>query len=170
MKWNGHLMKSNHIIGVKWSAVCLYVKNDCRSLKRHNEGKKTVLVVIINFIPILQKCHIDYSVCLHATLLFPNLFAYAPSIVWCRFKTLDSHRICLVFFVLFCFVFGLSFLYFNSPGYLLIYPPQIATVMKPISFCSEYNPVSHTKSLGESREWNMVFRAVYNTAWKHFKK
>ena len=45
-----------------------------------------------------------------------------------------------------------------SPGYLLIYPPQMATVMKPLSFCSKYNPVSHTKSLGESREWNMVFQ------------
>ena len=46
----------------------------------------------------------------------------------------------------------------NSLGYLLIYPPQIATVMKPISFCSMYSPVSHTKSLGESRGWNMVFQ------------
>ena len=45
-----------------------------------------------------------------------------------------------------------------SLGYLLIYPPQIATVMKLISFCSKYNPVSHTKSLGESQEWNMVFQ------------
>ena len=45
-----------------------------------------------------------------------------------------------------------------SLGYLLIYPPQIATVMKHVSFCSKYNPVSHTKSLGESREWNMVFQ------------
>ena len=45
-----------------------------------------------------------------------------------------------------------------SLGYLLIYPPQIATVMKPMSFCSMYSPVSHTKSLGESREWNMVFQ------------
>ena len=26
-------------------------------------------------------------------------------------------------------------------------PPQIATVMKPMSFCSKYTPVSHTKSL-----------------------
>ena len=46
----------------------------------------------------------------------------------------------------------------TSLGYLLIYPPQIATVMKPISFSSKYSPVSHTKSLGESREWNMVFQ------------
>ena len=46
----------------------------------------------------------------------------------------------------------------SSLGYLLIYPPQIATVMKPVSFCSKYNPVSHTKSLGESWEWNMVFQ------------
>ena len=46
----------------------------------------------------------------------------------------------------------------TSPGYFLIYPPQIATVMKPMSFCSEYNPVSHTTSLGESREWNMFFQ------------
>ena len=46
----------------------------------------------------------------------------------------------------------------DSLGYLLIYPPQIATVMKLISFCSKYNPVSHTKSLGESQEWNMVFQ------------
>ena len=36
-------------------------------------------------------------------------------------------------------------------------PPQIATVMKPMSFCSKYTPASHTKSLGESREWNMFF-------------
>ena len=55
------------------------------------------------------------------------------------------------------FFAGLDFNLY-SPGYLLIYPPQIATVMKPISFCSKYNPVSHTKSLGESREWNMVFQ------------
>ena len=46
----------------------------------------------------------------------------------------------------------------NSLGYLPIYPPQIATVMKPISFCSMHIPVSHTKSLRESREWNMVFQ------------
>ena len=46
----------------------------------------------------------------------------------------------------------------SSLGYLLIYPPQIATVMKPMSFCSMYSPVSHIKSLGESREWNMVFQ------------
>ena len=46
----------------------------------------------------------------------------------------------------------------HSLGYLPIYPPQIATVMKPISFCSMHIPVSHTKSLGESREWNMVFQ------------
>ena len=46
----------------------------------------------------------------------------------------------------------------TSLGYLPIYPPQIATVMKPISFCSMHIPVSHTKSLGESREWNMVFQ------------
>ena len=45
----------------------------------------------------------------------------------------------------------------TSLGHLLIYPPQIATVMKPISFSSKYSPVSHTKSLGESREWKMVF-------------
>ena len=48
--------------------------------------------------------------------------------------------------------------WYGSLGYLLIYPPQIATVMKLISFCSKYNPVSDTKSLGESREWNMVFQ------------
>ena len=46
----------------------------------------------------------------------------------------------------------------NSLGYALIYPPQIATVMKPISFSSKYSPLSHNKSLGESREWNMVFQ------------
>ena len=47
----------------------------------------------------------------------------------------------------------------NSLGYLLIYPPQIATVMKPMSFfCSMYSPISHAKSLGESQEWNMVFQ------------
>ena len=45
-----------------------------------------------------------------------------------------------------------------SPGYLLIHPPQIATVMKPMSFYFKYNPVSHTKSREESREWNMVFQ------------
>ena len=39
-----------------------------------------------------------------------------------------------------------------SLWYLLIYPPQIATIMKPVPFCSMYNPVSHTESLGESRE------------------
>ena len=48
----------------------------------------------------------------------------------------------------------------HSLGYLLIYPPQIAAVMKPISFSSTYSPVSHTKSLGESREWNMVFQGI----------
>ena len=36
--WNRHLMKSNHIIRVKWSALCLYVTNDSRSLKWHNKG------------------------------------------------------------------------------------------------------------------------------------
>ena len=41
MKWNRHLMKSYHIIGVKWTTLCLHVTNDSRSLKRHNEGKKT---------------------------------------------------------------------------------------------------------------------------------
>ena len=54
----------------------------------------------------------------------------------------------------------------TSLGYLLIYPPQIATVMKPISFCSMHSPVSHTKSLGESREWNMVFQG---NIWYHLK-
>ena len=49
-------------------------------------------------------------------------------------------------------------IWFYSLGYLLIYPPQIATVMEPISFSSKYSPVSHTKSLGEYREWNMVFQ------------
>ena len=38
--------------------------------------------------------HIDCSVCLHATLLFPKLFAYAPSIVWCRFKNPEK-MVCL---------------------------------------------------------------------------
>ena len=58
----------------------------------------------------------------------------------------------------------------NSPGYLLIYPPQIATIMKPISFSSKYSYVSHTKSLGESREWNMVFRGNIWYRLKAFKK
>ena len=59
----------------------------------------------------------------------------------------------------------------SSLGYLLIYRPQIATVMKPVSFSSKYRSVSHTKSLGESREWNMFFfRAIYDTVWKLFKK
>ena len=57
-----------------------------------------------------------------------------------------------------------------SLGYLLIYPPQIATVMKLISFCSKYNPVSHTKSLGESQEWNMVFQGNIWSRVKAFKK
>ena len=53
-----------------------------------------------------------------------------------------------------------------SLGYLLINPPQIATVMKLISFCSKYNPVSHTKSLGEFQEWNMLFQG---NIWSHVK-
>ena len=61
-------------------------------------------------------------------------------------------------------------LYPLSLGYLLIYPPQIATVMKLISFCSKYNPVSHTKSLGESQEWNMVFQRNIWSRVKAFKK
>ena len=56
-----------------------------------------------------------------------------------------------------------------SLGYLLIYPPQIATVMKLISFCSKYNLVSHTKSLGESQEWNMVFQGNIWSRMKAFK-
>ena len=57
-----------------------------------------------------------------------------------------------------------------SLGYLLIYPPQIATVMELISFCSKYNPLSHTKSLGESQEWNMVFQGNIWSRVKAFKK
>ena len=57
-----------------------------------------------------------------------------------------------------------------SLGYLLIYPPQIATVMKLISFCSKYNPVSYNKSLGESQEWNMVFQGNIRSRVKAFKK
>ena len=57
-----------------------------------------------------------------------------------------------------------------SLGYLLIYPPQIATVVKLISFCSKYNPVSHTKSLGESQEWNMVFQGNIWSRVEAFKK
>ena len=57
-----------------------------------------------------------------------------------------------------------------SLGYLLIYPPQIATAMKLISFCSKYNPVSHTKSLRESQEWNMVFQGNIWSRVKAFKK
>ena len=57
-----------------------------------------------------------------------------------------------------------------SLGYLLIYPPQIATVMKFISFCSKYNPVSHTKSLGESQEWNMFIQGNIWSRVKAFKK
>ena len=56
----------------------------------------------------------------------------------------------------------------TSLGYLLIYPPQIATVMKPISFSSKYSPVSHTKSLGESQEWNMVFQGNIRYRLKAF--
>ena len=58
------------------------------------------------------------------------------------------------------------YIYLYSLGYLLIYPLQIATVMKLISFCSKYNPVSQSKSLGESWEWNMVLQG--NT-WYHLK-
>ena len=57
----------------------------------------------------------------------------------------------------------------SSLGYLLIYPPQIATVTKLISFCSKYNPVSHTKSLGESQEWNMFFQGNIWSRVKAFK-
>ena len=57
-----------------------------------------------------------------------------------------------------------------SLGYLLIYPPQIATVMKLISFYSKYNPVSHTKSLGEYQEWNMFFQGNIWSCVKAFKK
>ena len=42
--------------------------------------------------------------------------------------------------------------------------------MKPLLFSSKYSPVSHTKSLGESGEWNTVFQALYDTVWKLFKK
>ena len=42
--------------------------------------------------------------------------------------------------------------------------------MKLISFCSKYNPVSHTKSLGESQEWNMVFQGNIWSGVKAFKK
>ena len=58
----------------------------------------------------------------------------------------------------------------NSLGYLRIYPPQIPTVMKLISFCFQYNPVSHTKSLGESQERNMVFQGHIWSRVKAFKK
>ena len=34
--------------------------------------------------------NIDCSACLHATLFFPNLFAYTPNIVWCRFNFFHS--------------------------------------------------------------------------------
>ena len=40
MNWNRQLMKSNHIIGVNWSTLCLHVTNDSRSLKWHNVCKK----------------------------------------------------------------------------------------------------------------------------------
>ena len=51
-----------------------------------------------------------------------------------------------------------------SLGYLLIHRPHIATVMRPISFSFKYSLVSHTKSLWESREWNMVF---HGNIWYH---
>ena len=51
-------MKSNHIIGVKWSPLCLHVTNDSCSLKMHDEGKKKFLAVITHFIPILEQCHL----------------------------------------------------------------------------------------------------------------
>ena len=35
---NCYVTKSNHIIGVKWSALCLHATKNSRSLKRHNEG------------------------------------------------------------------------------------------------------------------------------------
>ena len=41
--WSGTVtwwIKKNHIIGVKWTALCLHVTNDTRSLKWHNEVKK----------------------------------------------------------------------------------------------------------------------------------
>ena len=39
-KWNSDLIKSNHIIGVKWCAPCLHVTNDSSSLKWHKGCKK----------------------------------------------------------------------------------------------------------------------------------
>ena len=42
-------------------------------------------------------------------------------------------------------ILGIFFCFWgHSLGYLLIYLPQIATVMKLILFCSLYGPVSHT--------------------------
>ena len=70
-------MKSNHIIGVKWSALCLHITNGSSSLKWHNECKK-FFIVIINFMHnlgqynlvqlivmygFMQNC--SFQICLH---------------------------------------------------------------------------------------------------------
>ena len=89
MKWNRHLMTSNHIIGVKWSAFRLHVTNDSCSLMRQNEGKKMICNnQFYTYSTAVPLGHIDCRACLHVTLVFPNLFAYTPDIVWCRFKHL----------------------------------------------------------------------------------
>ena len=102
MKWNRHLMKSNLIIGVKWPALCLHVTNHSRSHKRHNEGKK-FWVVIINFLPILEQCHLiilivvyafmrhcSLQICLHIHPISLSVGLTAP--IWKCMSGIGDHR------------------------------------------------------------------------------
>ena len=114
----------------------------------------------------------------HKAIALNDLARYVKNIWLCQIYTLVNRQKC-IFMGIFRFdslvylvmVFHVEFSYLcYSLGYLLIYPPQIATIMKLISFCSKYNPVSHTKSLGESQEWKMVFQGNIWSRVKAFNK
>ena len=58
--------------------------------------------------------------------------------------------------------------YHNSPGYLWLYPKQLAIEMKPMPNIYLYGPTSHTKILGDSREWNIFFQPDVENHEIHF--
>ena len=130
------------------------------------QSQAQVLPHLTSFWPILGKWANNYDSAQLQVQTSPWNFKWGQSIQ--RFQRYAFHKVWTQF------VPNLtSFWPMGKPislGYLLIYPPQIATVMKLTSFCSKYNPVSHTKSLGESQEWNMVFQGNIWSRVKDFKK
>ena len=114
--------------------------------------------------------HIDCSACLHAILLFPNLFTYAPNIVWCQFKS--------CFFMLVWTNLELNCRQFQTPWrpcYVTeINSNHISTFKFPVIWLQQYIPLqwrhSDRDGVSNHQPHHCLLKRLFRRRWKKTSK